>query len=234
MEYCCSTAIISLNHLSGVFLFVWNDWHYLGPTLSPCRRWASIALMSVFNLNIWDSTRAFSRCNSVISASKVNRSSPPFPILQSKNHNFFTFSPPQHLPFFLKIVKIPQFYQTKTILILFSPLWSCFEPYMWWYNESAAFVGMGFLPEAKFGADGWQTLSVGAPRWRNGLGFKWDGSQTVCSDCWWWCCCCCSLAMLALCCSTVPPLSSTRILLRLAIGHPDALKLNIINYNSYW
>lgn len=30
-------------------------------------------------------------------------------------------------------------------------------------------------------------------------------------------------ATAALCCSTVPPLSSTRILLRFAIGHPDAL-----------
>lgn len=103
------------------------------------------------------------------------------------------------------------------------PLWSCFEPYIWWYNESAAFVGMGFFPDAKFGADGWQTLRVGAPRWRNELEFKWDGSQPVWSDCWWWCCCCWSLAILALCCSTVPPLSSTRILLRFAIGQPDAL-----------
>lgn len=31
-------------------------------------------------------------------------------------------------------------------------------------------------------------------------------------------------AKAALCCSTVPPLSSTLILLRLAIGQPDALK----------
>lgn len=30
-------------------------------------------------------------------------------------------------------------------------------------------------------------------------------------------------ATAALCCSTVPPLSKTRILLRFAIGHPDAL-----------
>lgn len=97
MEYCCGTMAIVLIEYILFGALVRNDWHYLVPTLSPCRRWASIALMSVFNLNIWDSTRAFSRCNSVISASKVNRSSPPFPILQSKNHNFFTFPPPQIL-----------------------------------------------------------------------------------------------------------------------------------------
>lgn len=47
-------------------------------------------------------------------------------------------------------------------------------------------------------------------------------------------------ATAALCCSTVPPFSSTLILLRFAIGQPDALqidsekvpkiKLNLINY----
>lgn len=34
-------------------------------------------------------------------------------------------------------------------------------------------------------------------------------------------------ATAALCCSTVPPLSRTRILLRFAIGQPDALKNTI-------
>lgn len=34
-------------------------------------------------------------------------------------------------------------------------------------------------------------------------------------------------ATAALCCSTVPPDSRTRILLRLAIGQPDALKTRI-------
>lgn len=36
-------------------------------------------------------------------------------------------------------------------------------------------------------------------------------------------------ATAALCCSTVPPLSNTRILLRFAIGHPEALE----NTNHY-
>lgn len=133
MEYWCSLTIISLEHLFGVFLFVWNVWHYLGPTLSPCRRWASIALMSVFNLNIWDSTRAFSRCNSVISASKVNRSSPPFPILQSKNHNFFTFSPPQYLTCSnLKNPTIlPDKYNLNTILTIMKLFWAVHMMIQW-------------------------------------------------------------------------------------------------------
>lgn len=45
-------------------------------TLSPWFKWDSIALISVLSLSIWDSTRAFSRCNSEISASNVIKSSP--------------------------------------------------------------------------------------------------------------------------------------------------------------
>lgn len=47
-------------------------------TFSPCVKWFSIALISDFNLSIWDSTRAFSLCNSDISASNVIKSSPLF------------------------------------------------------------------------------------------------------------------------------------------------------------
>lgn len=39
-------------------------------------------------------------------------------------------------------------------------------------------------------------------------------------------------ATAALCCSTVPPLSSTRILLRFAIGHPEALII-IISFINF-
>lgn len=38
-------------------------------------------------------------------------------------------------------------------------------------------------------------------------------------------------ATAALCCSTVPPLSKTRILLRFAIGHPEALIITIIIFS---
>lgn len=40
-------------------------------------------------------------------------------------------------------------------------------------------------------------------------------------------------ATAALCCSTVPPASSTRILLRLAIGHPEALHI-IFQYKIFF
>lgn len=40
-------------------------------------------------------------------------------------------------------------------------------------------------------------------------------------------------ATAALCCSTVPPASKTRILLRLAIGHPEALQIQLKN-PKFW
>lgn len=67
----------SLNRI----LFVRKEHNYLTTapifTFSPWLKWLSIAFMSDLSLSIWDSTRAFSRCSSVISASRVMRSSPP-------------------------------------------------------------------------------------------------------------------------------------------------------------